>query len=192
MRYNIPAEAVINLTHTQTYILRRVWRYQRGNQKPYIQEKQTTHWQWPKEKVKKHKQRSTKRTHKTKDRVTRTPLKLGWTYVRRKGSSSCSTSGTSRVNIVIQTRWLVTNEERTGPSISCTYEIQCEILFGYHMLRHLFNILYFLWLYDEFFDIVYNIYIIYVCVYQLHTLKRMSYVNIVILWDEVTLQVPKI
>ena len=31
--------------------------------------------QWPKEKVQKDKQRSTKHTYKTKDRVTRTPLK---------------------------------------------------------------------------------------------------------------------
>ena len=52
--------------------VRRVWRYLRGNQKPYIEEEQTT--QWPKEKVQKDKQLSTKLTHKTKDRVTRTPL----------------------------------------------------------------------------------------------------------------------
>ena len=38
--------------------LRRVWRYQRDNQNPYIEEKRTT--QWPKEKVQKDKQRSTK------------------------------------------------------------------------------------------------------------------------------------
>ena len=31
--------------------------------------------QWPKEKVQKDQQRSTKHTHKAKDRVTRTPLK---------------------------------------------------------------------------------------------------------------------
>ena len=53
--------------------LRRVWRYQRGNQNPYIEEEQTT--QWPNEKVQKDKQRSTKHTHTTKDRVTRTPVK---------------------------------------------------------------------------------------------------------------------
>jgi hypothetical protein len=35
------------------------------NQKPYIEEEQTT--QWPKEKVQKDKQRSTKHTYKTKD-----------------------------------------------------------------------------------------------------------------------------
>jgi hypothetical protein len=55
--------------------LRKVWRYQRGNQIPYIEEEQTT--QWPKEKEQKDKQRSTKHTHRTKDRVTRTPLKTG-------------------------------------------------------------------------------------------------------------------
>jgi len=41
-------------------LVRRVWRYQRGNQKPYIEEEQTT--QWLKEKVQKGKQRSTKHT----------------------------------------------------------------------------------------------------------------------------------
>jgi hypothetical protein len=46
-----------------------------GNQNPYIEKGQTT--QWPKEKVQKDKQRSTRHTHKTKDRVTRTPLKTG-------------------------------------------------------------------------------------------------------------------
>jgi hypothetical protein len=54
--------------------VRRVWRYQSGNQNPYIEEEQTT--QWPKEKVQKDK-RSTKHTHKIKDQVTRTPLKTG-------------------------------------------------------------------------------------------------------------------
>jgi hypothetical protein len=41
--------------------VRRVWRYQRDNQNPYIEEDQTT--QWPKEKVQKDKQRSTKPRH---------------------------------------------------------------------------------------------------------------------------------
>jgi hypothetical protein len=36
---------------------------------------QTT--QWPKKKVQKDKQRSTRHSHKTKDRVTRTPIKTG-------------------------------------------------------------------------------------------------------------------
>jgi hypothetical protein len=50
-----------------------------GNQNSYIEEEQTTQWakeeeqttQWAKEKVQKDKQRSTKHTHKTKDRVRR-------------------------------------------------------------------------------------------------------------------------
>ena len=54
--------------------LRRVWKYQRGNQNPYIEE-QTT--QWPKEKGQKYKQRSTKHTYITKDHVTQAPLKTG-------------------------------------------------------------------------------------------------------------------
>jgi hypothetical protein len=77
---------------------RRVWRYQRGNQNLYIEEEQTT--QWPKEKVQKDKQRSTKYTYKTKDRVTWTPLKTGG-ELRCSGrvSSSCSTSDTRHVNL---------------------------------------------------------------------------------------------
>jgi len=46
-----------------------------GNQNPYIEAGQTTHW--PKEKRQKDKQRSTKHAHKTKNRVTRTPLNRG-------------------------------------------------------------------------------------------------------------------
>ena len=54
-----------------------------------------------KEKVQKDKQRSTKHTHKTKVRVTRTPLKTGG-ELRCSGrvGISCSTSGTRRVNLV--------------------------------------------------------------------------------------------
>ena len=55
--------------------IRRVWRFQRGNQNPYIEEEQTTKWQ--NEKEQKDKQRSTKLTCKIKDRVTWTPLKTG-------------------------------------------------------------------------------------------------------------------
>ena len=42
----------------------RVWRYQTGNQNPYIEEEQTT--QWLKENVQKDKQRSTNHTHQAK------------------------------------------------------------------------------------------------------------------------------
>jgi hypothetical protein len=47
--------------------------------------------QWPKEKEKKNKQRSTKHTHKTKDRVTQTLVKTGCELMCcGKVSSSCS------------------------------------------------------------------------------------------------------
>jgi hypothetical protein len=46
-----------------------------GNQNVHSDEEQTI--KWPKEKVLKDKQQSTKHTHKTKARVTRTPLKPG-------------------------------------------------------------------------------------------------------------------
>jgi hypothetical protein len=52
---------------------RTFWRYQRGNQNPYIEEEQTTQWQ--KERVQKDKQWSTKHTHKAKDWVIRTTIK---------------------------------------------------------------------------------------------------------------------
>jgi hypothetical protein len=52
-------------------------------------------------KVQKDKQRSTKHTHKTKDRVTRTSPKTGGELMcSRRVSSSCSTSDTRRVNLV--------------------------------------------------------------------------------------------
>jgi hypothetical protein len=55
---------------------------------------------WPKEKVQKEKQRSTKHTHTTKDRVTRTLIKTG-VNSRCSGrvSSSCSTQVKHNKNI---------------------------------------------------------------------------------------------
>jgi len=56
-----------------------------------MEEEQTT--QWPKEKVQKDKQLSTKDTHKTKDRVKRTPLKTGGELgCSGRVSRSCSCS----------------------------------------------------------------------------------------------------
>ena len=92
------------LVDKETLKTRKAWRYQRGNQIPHIKEEQTT--QLPKETVQKDKQRSTKHTHKTKDRVTRTPLKTGgnlrWS---ERVSRSCSTSGTRHVNLVTKS-WM--------------------------------------------------------------------------------------
>ena len=70
-----------------------------GNQNPYIEEEQTT--QWPKGNKQKDKQRSTKHTYDTKNRVSRTPLKTGGEFrCSVRVSSSCSTSDTRRVNLV--------------------------------------------------------------------------------------------
>jgi hypothetical protein len=56
------------------FSLRRLWRYQKGNQNLQIEEQTTP---WPKEKGQKNKQRSRKHYTKIKDRVTRIPLKIG-------------------------------------------------------------------------------------------------------------------
>ena len=83
----------------EPFFIWRVLRYQRGNQNPYIEDEQTT--PWSKEKVQKDKQRSTKHTYKTKDRVTRIPLNTGGELrCSWRVSSSCSTSDTRRVNLV--------------------------------------------------------------------------------------------
>jgi hypothetical protein len=93
-----------------------------SNQNPYIVEKQTT--QWPKKKVQKDKQRSTKHTDKTKDRVTRTPLETrGELRCSVRVSSSCSTSGTRRVNLV--TNLVISHEwgkDREVITTSGTYQ----------------------------------------------------------------------
>ena len=100
-----------------TFYRRRVWRYQRGNQKTYIDEEQTT--QWPKERAQKDKQWSTKHTYKIKDRVTRTPLKTGG-KLRYSGrvSSSCSTSDTRRVNLA--TNPVISYERRNDREVLTT------------------------------------------------------------------------
>jgi len=71
--YYILVKKINNPSNKCIYLQRIVWRYQRGNHNPYIEEEQTA--QLPKEKVQRDKQRSTKHTYKAKDRVTRTPLK---------------------------------------------------------------------------------------------------------------------
>jgi hypothetical protein len=66
-------EKIIDFTKKTT--TKKSLKIPKGNQNPYIEEEQTT--QWPKEKVQKNKQRSTKHTYKTKDRVTRTTKNPG-------------------------------------------------------------------------------------------------------------------
>ena len=84
---------------SKSQILQKSLKIPKGQSETYIEEEQTT--QWPKENVQKDKQRSTKHTYNTKDRVTRTPLKTGG-ELRCSGrvSSTCSTSGTRCVNLV--------------------------------------------------------------------------------------------
>jgi hypothetical protein len=94
-----------------------------GNQNPYIEEEQTT--QWPKE-VQKDKQRSTKHTYKTKDRVTRIPLKTeGELQCSGRVSRSCSTSSTCHVNLVTNP---VTSHNK-WIHISTTHKQFCVISF---------------------------------------------------------------
>jgi hypothetical protein len=70
-----------------------------------------------KEKQKRDRQRSTKHSYKTKDRVTRTPLKTGRELrCSRRVGSSCSTSETRRVNLV------------TNPVISLEWGNDREVL----------------------------------------------------------------
>ena len=89
MQYRIQGMYISNINKNSL-------RYQRGNHNQHMEEEQTT--QWPNEKVQKDKQRSTKHTYKT--RVTRTPLKTGDELrCSERVSSSCSTSGTLRVNL---------------------------------------------------------------------------------------------
>ena len=80
--------------------LRRVWRYQRGHQNLY-KSKKYKHHNGQKKKLQNYKQPSTKHTHKTKDRVTQTPLNtVGELWCFGSVSSSCSTSCTHHVNLV--------------------------------------------------------------------------------------------
>ena len=105
--------------------------YQWGNQNLYNEEEQTT--QWPKEKVQKNKQRSTKHTYKTKDQVTRTPLKTGGELgCSGRLGSSCSTSGTRRVNLVtnpISHEW---EKDRKVFTTSGTYPLSSVPLYYIH------------------------------------------------------------
>jgi hypothetical protein len=66
IKFWLPISKLFHIMFYFSRFVRRVWRYQRGNQNPYIEEEQAT--QWLKGKVQRDKQRYTK--HKTKDRVT--------------------------------------------------------------------------------------------------------------------------
>jgi len=119
----------------KTTVERRVWRYQRGNQNPYIEEEQTT--QWTKGKGQKDKQRSTKHAYNTKERVTRTSLKTGDDLrCSERISSSWSTSDTHRVNLV------------THPVISHEWGKNWEVLSTIHLGKDTDLLIFFLFHFD--------------------------------------------
>ena len=112
-----------------------------------------------KKKVQKDKQRSTKHTHKTKDRVTWIPLKTGG-ELRCSGrvGSSCSTGGTRRDNLV--TNPLISNEWGKDREVFTTsgtypwsfvtqifYNGQPKVVCCFWKNRHTFNLQ--LWCYDD-------------------------------------------
>jgi hypothetical protein len=73
--------------------IRRVWRYQRGNQNPYFEEEQTT--QWLKEKVQKDKQRSTKHTYASK-------LMIPWWGIFQVTFNLTVSQPNTRINMLIE------------------------------------------------------------------------------------------
>jgi hypothetical protein len=113
-------------------VVRRVWRYQMGVIRICISKKNRQH-NGQKEKVQKDKQRSTKHTYKTKDRVTWTPLiTAGELRCSGSVSGSCSTSGTRRVNLV------------TNPVISREWGKDREVFatsgtYPWSFVRHIFH-----------------------------------------------------
>ena len=79
-------------------ILRRVWRYQNGNQNRKSKKDRQHNGQ--KKKYKRTNNDLQNFTHKTKDRVTQTSLKTGDEFrCSVRESSSCCTSGTHHVNL---------------------------------------------------------------------------------------------
>ena len=93
-----------------TFFFKRVWRYQKGNQHPYIIRRGKDNTM--------DKQRCTKlKTYTLNQGSSNTnPTKnRGWAQVLRKGSSSCSTNSTRCVNLV------------TNPAISHEWEKDREV-----------------------------------------------------------------
>ena len=99
-------------------VSRRVWRYQREAIRIRISKKNRQH-NGQKETGQKDKQRSTRHTYKTKDRITRTPRKTR-SELRCSGrvSISCSTSDTRRVILV--TNPVISHERRKDREVFTT------------------------------------------------------------------------
>ena len=78
-----------------------IYKYQKRSLKIPKGQSESVQHKGTKEQVQRDKQRSIKHTFITKDRVTRTPLKTeGELRCSGRVGSSCSTSGTRRVNLV--------------------------------------------------------------------------------------------
>jgi hypothetical protein len=103
---------LIGVSWAHITCLRRDWRYQKGNQNPYIEE-QTTQWQ---KKVQKDKLRYTKHTHITKDRVTRTPLKTGVNSGSPEGWAVHSPLVPNTVGTVPKSNWQIVERCKIGTS----------------------------------------------------------------------------
>ena len=71
---------------------KRVWRYQRDNQNPYIEEEQRP--QWPKEKSSKDKKRSTNNTNKTRKSLKIPKGQSESVYRRRTDNTMAKRKGT--------------------------------------------------------------------------------------------------
>jgi hypothetical protein len=86
---------------------------------------------------KKDKQRSTKHTHKIKDRVSRTPLKTGGELkCTGMGSSSCSTSDTCRV-ITIYLAWVIVVDIKEIRTENNIFKVKCgQIITALHLVRN--------------------------------------------------------
>ena len=86
-----------------------------------------------KRKTQKDKQRSTKQTYKTKDRVTRAPLKTGGELgCTGRVSNSCSTSDTRRVNLV--TNPVISHERGKNREVLMTRLVFFLLLFLFSSL----------------------------------------------------------
>ena len=91
-----------------------------GNPNPYNEEEQTT--QWPKDKVQKDKQRSKKHTHKTKGRLTRTPLKTGGE--RKHENTTYNTDGTIPISKSYKETASLTHKHMTAHSTGLVQTLQ--------------------------------------------------------------------
>jgi hypothetical protein len=121
-----------------SYNVKKVMKIAKGQSESIYMHRRRTDTTIVKRKRKKHKQRSTKHTYKTSDRVTRTLLKTGDELTCSGSvSSSCSTRGSCRVNLI------------TNPVISHEWGMDREVLttngtYPWSLVTYIFLILSFI------------------------------------------------